>query len=327
MNSTLSQDLHVDHDVSTPENVSFHYEVAGVGGRFIGALVDMLLVASLLLAVNLLLVGVLALVPSAGDADVSAGSATAGETTASWVVGLMLAGYVFVQFGIIWGYFSLFEALWHGKTPGKHLAGTRVVRRDGSPVRPLDVAIRNLVRIIDFLPFGYGLGFLVMVANRQSRRLGDYAAGTFVVHEREAVKLGDIGGPVAGRNVYPRPTAASYPPAPPAYLPGGIPILAAGPQPLAGEPAEATIVDSFDPELARLRERYPLFRRLTKEDLGLLGDTLAREATQPVGADIPQRLAAVLAAKMELPPPSPAVTQAFLADLWRLAERAEALGD
>jgi len=36
------------------------------------------------------------------------------------------------------------------------------------------------------LPVMYGVGVLVMMLNRQSRRIGDYVAGTIVVHDRRA---------------------------------------------------------------------------------------------------------------------------------------------
>ena len=42
-------------------------------------------------------------------------------------------------------------------------------------------AVRNLVRIVDFLPGGYLVGFVTMLLNRRARRLGDFAAGTLVV--------------------------------------------------------------------------------------------------------------------------------------------------
>jgi hypothetical protein len=47
----------------------------------------------------------------------------------------------------------------------------------------VDSVIRNLVRIVDWLPLAYGLGVLVMLVNKRSRRLGDFAGGTLVVRE------------------------------------------------------------------------------------------------------------------------------------------------
>src|SRR5690606_12367836 len=84
---------------------------------------------------------------------------------------------------IWWGYYLLFEWIWHGQTIGKRSARIRVVRADGAPVSFVPVAVRNLVRIIDFMPFGYGVGVITMFCNPQARRLGDFAAGTLVVKD------------------------------------------------------------------------------------------------------------------------------------------------
>jgi hypothetical protein len=88
-----------------------------------------------------------------------------------------------VVFAVTVGYFILFEIIWSGQTPGKRLVGVRVLRENGYPVRPVDVAIRNLVRIVDGLPFGYAVGVLTMLCNGRAKRLGDFAAGTIVVRE------------------------------------------------------------------------------------------------------------------------------------------------
>jgi hypothetical protein len=86
-------------------------------------------------------------------------------------------------FVITAGYFMVFEILWNGQTPGKRLVGVRVIRENGYPIRPVDAVIRNLVRIVDWLPATYGIGVLTMLLNRRSKRLGDFASGTIVIRE------------------------------------------------------------------------------------------------------------------------------------------------
>ncbi|EQD59179.1 RDD family protein, partial [mine drainage metagenome] len=44
--------------------------------------------------------------------------------------------------------------------------------------------VRNVVRLVDFLPFAYGVGVVTMFVAQGSRRLGDLAAGTVVIRER-----------------------------------------------------------------------------------------------------------------------------------------------
>ena len=61
------------------------------------------------------------------------------------------------------------------------MLGLRVIKEGGYPIGFADAAIRNLVRVVDFLPFLYGVGLLCMLLNRNWLRLGDLAAGTLVI--------------------------------------------------------------------------------------------------------------------------------------------------
>jgi uncharacterized RDD family membrane protein YckC len=164
--------------ISTPEQVAFHYELAGIGTRFVAALIDYLIIVTALLllscAFSFLQVGSLL--------------ASGGESGTYLVLALM----VIIFFVIFWGYFVIFETLWSGQTPGKRLGRLRVIRQDGQPVHAGEVMIRNLVRIVDFLPGFYGVGLLVMFIDKEARRLGDMAAGTIVVREGEQVGLQDV---------------------------------------------------------------------------------------------------------------------------------------
>jgi uncharacterized RDD family membrane protein YckC len=78
----------------------------------------------------------------------------------------------------------LFEAVWAGKTPGKHLAGIRVIKRDGTRISLLDALLRNVMRIADMLPMGYLVGLCVIFFDKQNRRVGDLLADTIVVYDR-----------------------------------------------------------------------------------------------------------------------------------------------
>jgi uncharacterized RDD family membrane protein YckC len=177
--------LTAHYNIDTPENVTFGYELAGIGSRFIGALLDTAIIAVALLLLNLVL---LVLLYSAGDLA-NLGSGGLSENGFSTVGGLILAVYALLNFVIFWGYYVLFEWRWNGQTPGKRVAKIRVVRTDGNPPGILEIVLRNVVRIVDFLPSGYALGLVVMFFNKQARRLGDYVAGTLVVKERRDVTL------------------------------------------------------------------------------------------------------------------------------------------
>ncbi|MGD8585015.1 MAG: RDD family protein [Chloroflexota bacterium] len=164
-------------NIDTPENVVFDYEVSGIGSRFLAAMIDSTLIVIGMVIVNftgLLLTTLLGF-----------GEMTVGPSVILAILGLF-------SFLVFWGYYIFFEIVWNGQSPGKRWLRLRVLRIDGTPIGAREAAIRNLVRIVDFLPVFYGVGLVAMFANRRDRRLGDFAAGTLVVHEESAVTLADL---------------------------------------------------------------------------------------------------------------------------------------
>ena len=165
----LREDRYV---LETPESIEVEFEPAGLGSRFCAMLIDSLWIA---LAVVVLITLFELLGPGTLFPDHVRGSNWRG-----WVAGVVLAVLMIVIFD---GYFIFFELLMRGQTPGKRRMKLRVVRDDGTPVGPHEVLIRNLLRIVDFLPAFYALGVVVMFPNPLAKRLGDIAAGTIVVKE------------------------------------------------------------------------------------------------------------------------------------------------
>jgi uncharacterized RDD family membrane protein YckC len=169
--------------IETPEAVSFGYDIAGIGSRFMAALVDSLIV----IVIELVVLTVALAVTTSAPNDLLAGG------IGSWI----LAVLGLLAFAILWGYYLLFEMIWNGQSPGKRWVGLRVIKDTGAPISFVDSAIRNLVRLVDFLPAYYGVGVLVMFFNDRARRLGDFAAGTLVVRERKDVTLESLVTPAA----------------------------------------------------------------------------------------------------------------------------------
>jgi len=163
-------------NIDTPENVVFDYEVVGIGTRFIAALIDTLILTIALTIISI--AGVLIRVQFTNDS----------EAADSWLVGILGV----ISFVVLWGYFIFFELTWNGQSPGKRWVSIRVIRRDVTPVMLFESIIRNLVRIVDFLPVGYGVGIVTMFVHPQSCRLGDLAACTLVVREQEEVQLNSL---------------------------------------------------------------------------------------------------------------------------------------
>ena len=161
-----------NYELRTPEAVDLRYQISGIGSRFLAVTVDYIIISA---GLALVVIGAIALGLFGG----------VGLTTA-------LIAYLTLTFLLFWGYFVAFEAIWSGQTPGKRMMGIRVIKYSGYPIGLIESGIRNLVRFIDFLPAFYGLGVVVMFTSSQSRRLGDYAAGTVVVKEKPSVRLGDL---------------------------------------------------------------------------------------------------------------------------------------
>ena len=88
-------------------------------------------------------------------------------------------------FLVSWWYMVLFEVLNQGSSPGKQIMGLRVVQDDGTPIGWSASLIRNLLRFVDMLPFGYFLGAISCLQHPHFKRLGDIAAGTLVIYREQ----------------------------------------------------------------------------------------------------------------------------------------------
>lgn len=83
----------------------------------------------------------------------------------------------------------IIEVLTHGRSIGKLILGLRVVRDDGGAVRARHSFIRALLWPFEILSTGGGVAALSGLVSAQSKRLGDYLAGTMAVSERSAPPL------------------------------------------------------------------------------------------------------------------------------------------
>ena len=158
--------------VDTPEQVALEFPLAGLGSRFMGLAIDTLIQFFTFFLVTIVL---------------ASSSGKIWESLARWFRWIpdTIAPALFILFifCLYWGYFALFEILWDGKTPGKRLAGIRVIHQSGRPANSYEVIARNLLRAVDSLPGIYMVGVVTMILNRQNRRVGDFVAGTVVVHD------------------------------------------------------------------------------------------------------------------------------------------------
>lgn len=166
-------------DIETPEQIEFSYSIAGIGSRGAAAALDALICVTSLIVLFILAaiaVGFFGFFGSAAGFDLVTRST-------AWI----FAGYVLVQFAVVWGYYVLFEGLWDGQTPGKRLMQLRVVRDGGYSVSFGASAVRNLLRVADAMPIPlYLVGIVAAMLNRSRKRIGDIVAGTVVIKEGRA---------------------------------------------------------------------------------------------------------------------------------------------
>jgi uncharacterized RDD family membrane protein YckC len=158
--------------VQTPEYVEIEYELAGIGSRALACLVDTVVQAVLTGAVVALALYLLSVTSLYGPGNPLG------------ILPMILLGTAGTVTFI--AYWIIVEMVTDGRSIGKRMAGLRVIRDDGTPISFWDSAIRNLVRLIDFLPASYFIGMISVWVSGRCKRLGDYAAGTVVVKEREA---------------------------------------------------------------------------------------------------------------------------------------------
>jgi uncharacterized RDD family membrane protein YckC len=162
-----------DYSISTPENVDLHLELAGLGNRVLAALIDTLITYAICAGLWLL-TALLAIFGLPFRA-------------ATPIFGFVILLTILLSFAVIFGYYIFFEGTWQGQTPGKRVAQIRVIDQNGQPINWSAVWLRNFIRVIDT---GLMLiGLIVMIIDKNERRLGDLAAGTLVIRER----LPDLG--------------------------------------------------------------------------------------------------------------------------------------
>jgi uncharacterized RDD family membrane protein YckC len=248
--------------IETPELVAIQMPIAGIGSRIIALLVDYLIWIPGILIVGRIFAFFL---PSLNAFN---------KLSEQWAFAI----YVFLIFLFNWGYFTLFEAFWNGRTPGKRVARIRVIQRSGRPIGLFESMARNFIRYVDQIPFFYAVGAIAVFATRDHQRLGDLAAGTLVVRDRiEDAPSSSEATRTFTANIFTPPTPAAEP------------------------HATFTLPDH---QVARL----------SGADLQVLESFFARRLDMPLATRevLAQRIASAIQAKSGLEPPVGASVETFL---------------
>jgi uncharacterized RDD family membrane protein YckC len=172
--------------IASVTGVDVELKIAGPGARSYAFIVDwhirFLAAAAWFFVAGVLSTGALVFVPSQDSG---------GPTFFFGVVAPSLAIYFL--------YHPILELALHGQTPGKRIAGVRVVAlaHGGTPGTGA-ILIRNAFRLIDSLPLLYGIGLVTAIVTRHAQRVGDITAGTVLVYDDapRTELLDQIGGGV-----------------------------------------------------------------------------------------------------------------------------------
>lgn len=153
-----------DFTIETAQNVGITQNVAHLGDRLLAYIIDSLIILFYSISMILLLVAL----------DLDAGD--------QWAIYLVISLPAFL-------YYVTLETFWDGKTVGKYVQHTRVVKLDGSKPNFGNYLVRWLLRIVDVvMTFGGGAVLTILIRGK-GQRLGDLAAGTTVISERKKLDI------------------------------------------------------------------------------------------------------------------------------------------
>lgn len=168
-------------EIRTPESIAFAYELAGLGSRFLALAVDVFVQVVVAIALLYTLVYASTRLPK--------GAVAPSRFEESVATGIFL----FAVFMLFFGYFIVFEAFWHGQTPGKRLLGIRVVRDGGYAVDLGASLVRNVIRIVEGSMCFYVVAAISALVSSENKRVGDFAAGTIVVRDARLASPAQLG--------------------------------------------------------------------------------------------------------------------------------------
>lgn len=165
---TLARAAH-DLVVDSVTGVDVSMAVAGTGARALAFLIDLVIRALLVTAWY-----VIATLVYNGRWSLQAPI----DPEGSWYLYVALPAT-----GIYTLYHVVLEIAMRGRTPGKRMIGVRLVTRNGAVPSAAAFIVRNVFRLVDSFPVGYGVGLITSLVTREHVRVGDLAAGTLLVYE------------------------------------------------------------------------------------------------------------------------------------------------
>jgi uncharacterized RDD family membrane protein YckC len=154
-------------DLVTGEAVALDLPAASLGSRIVSGLIDVAVTMILLVA------AIFVFVVAALQADDA----------------LIWASFIATMIVVFLVYPATLETLTRGKSLGKLVCGLRTVRDDAGPITFQHAFVRALVGFVEIYGFTGVPAFFSALMSSRGKRLGDYAAGTYVVRDRVRLRL------------------------------------------------------------------------------------------------------------------------------------------
>ncbi len=150
------------YKINTTQNVHLDFEVASIGDRIGAGIIDMLIIYAYYILITVLIA--FEILPND-------------------------AGYLYVYYLFPLLYHLGFETLNNGRSIGKMVLKTRVMRADGTEPHFSDFVIRWFIGLFEIMISSGVVAVFAYLFNGKGQRIGDIAAGTTVVKLKQRVTL------------------------------------------------------------------------------------------------------------------------------------------
>jgi len=152
--------------IETAQNITIGQNTAHLGDRMLAYIIDSFVIGAYIILSIILLLSM--------DIDFED----------SWSIYLILNLPAFL-------YYVLLETFMNGKTVGKGLMHIRVVKLDGSEPNFSSYFVRWILRIVDVVFTSGGVAVMTILLRGKGQRVGDIAAGTTVISEKQKITVKD----------------------------------------------------------------------------------------------------------------------------------------
>lgn len=152
--------------INTAQNVNINYNISSLGYRVVGFLIDLVIIFVYVIILSY----------------IESGMSGLFDRFTTFGLGQLL--FLPVAF-----YSLFFNIIFNGRTPGKFIVGTKMVKIDGSPATWSDYLISWMLRLVDLWIISPGIGIMAIIFSNRNQRLGDMASDTIVIDTRKKTKI------------------------------------------------------------------------------------------------------------------------------------------